>query len=111
MKRKAISILTFDTLDNPFAAYPRFLTRGKRISAITAISYEGLLAVELEVNSYKFMDFIRGTLIPEMQPFDGSNCKSIPITDNCSIHHVCLSNNSCRMLVFFSCSSHPIAPT
>ena len=40
------------------------------------------------MNSDKFFDFIRGTLIPNMQPFDGSNSKSIVILDNCSIHHV-----------------------
>ena len=40
------------------------------------------------VDSDKFFDFIRGTLIPNMQPFDGSNSKSIVIMDNCSIHHV-----------------------
>lgn len=71
--------------------YNRRLVRGKRISAIAAISCEGLVGVDLEmnsVNSDKFIDFIRGTLIPEMQPFDGSNSKSILIMDNCSIHHV-----------------------
>ena len=73
-------------------AYTRTLARRKRISAITAaISSEGLLGVELTYNSVdsdKFFDFIRGTLIPNMQPFDGSNSKSIVIMDNCSIHHV-----------------------
>ena len=71
--------------------YSRILTRGKRVSAIAAISSEGLLGVELtscSVNSDKFFDFVRGTLIPNMQPFDGSNSKSILIMDNCSIHHV-----------------------
>ena len=71
--------------------YTRTLARGKRISAIAAISSEGLLGVELTYNSVdadKFFDFIRGTLIPNMQPFDGSNSKSIVIMDNCSIHHV-----------------------
>ena len=63
----------------------------KRISAIAAISSEGLLGVELTYNSVdsdKFFDFIWGTFIPNMQPFDGSNSKSIVIMDNCSIHHV-----------------------
>ncbi len=71
--------------------YTRRLIHGKRISAIAAISSEGLVGVDLElnsVNSDKFIDFIRGTIIPEMQPFDGSNSKSILIMDNCSIHHV-----------------------
>ena len=34
------------------------------------------------------MDFVWGSLIPEMLPFDGQNAKSIAILDNCSIHHV-----------------------
>ena len=55
--------------------YHRFLVRGKRISAIAAISSSGLVGVELtvgSVNAEKFADFIKGTLIPEMEPFDGS---------------------------------------
>lgn len=34
-----------------------------------------------------FFDFVRGNLIPEMLPFDGSNPASIAVLDNCSIHH------------------------
>lgn len=71
--------------------YTRRLTHGKRISAIAAICSKGLLAVELtteSVNAECFFDFLRGTLIPNMKPFDGSNSNSILIVDNCSIHHV-----------------------
>ena len=60
-----------------------FHVRGRRISA--------LLGVELttgSVNRDKFFDFVRGTLIPNMNPFDGVNDKSIVLMDNCSIHHV-----------------------
>ena len=67
--------------------YHRFLDRGKRISAIAAISDEGLVAVELiqgTVNSNFFSDFVRGTLIPEMEAFDGSVKKSVVIMDNSS---------------------------
>ena len=70
--------------------YHRFLARGKRISAIAAISCEGLVGVELttgSVNAEKFLEFVQGTLIPEMEPFDGSKKKSIVVLDNCSIHH------------------------
>ena len=72
--------------------YHRFLSRGKRISAIAAISSEGLVGVEL--NAEKFLDFVHGTLIPEMQPFDGSTKRSIVILDNCSIHHTRLVKES-----------------
>lgn len=39
------------------------------------------------MNSDTFFDFVRGSLIPEMLPFDGSNPCSIAVLDNCSIHH------------------------
>ena len=71
--------------------YHRILVRGQRISAIAAISSDGLVAVDLKngsVDSEFMYDFIRGTLIPQMHSFDGSNPKSIIIMDNCSIHHV-----------------------
>ena len=71
--------------------YNRFLHRGNRISAIAAVSTDGLLAYEFykgTVNGETFLDFIQGVLIPEMMPFDGENPRSILILDNCSIHHV-----------------------
>jgi hypothetical protein len=51
----------------------------------------GILAVELmtgSVNGDIFFDYVRGSLIPEMQPFDGRSPKCIAVMDNCSIHHV-----------------------
>ena len=73
--------------------YHRFISRGQRVSAIAAISSSGLLGVDLttgSVNAENFLDFVHGTLIPEMQPFDGLNKRSIVILDNCSIHHTSL---------------------
>lgn len=35
-----------------------------------------------------FFDFLRGTVIPNMNPFDGLNRRSVMVMDNCSIHHV-----------------------
>lgn len=70
----------------------RMLVRGRRFSAIAAICTEGLVALELKsgssVDSQVFYDFIRGDLIPQMNPFDGSSPKSIVIMDNCAVHHV-----------------------
>ena len=69
----------------------RWVHRGSRISAITAMTTSGMLAVELKtgsVNGEDFFDYIRSSLIPEMLPFDGRNPKSIAVLDNCSIHHV-----------------------
>ena len=70
--------------------YHRVLSRGQRMSAIAAISSAGLVCVDLTketVTGAKFLDFVRGTLIPEMEPFDGSEKRSIVIMDNCSVHH------------------------
>ena len=69
----------------------RLLVRGQRISAIAAIATSGLIALELTtgtVDSDLFYDFIRGSLIPQMLQFDGTNPRSIVIMCNCSVHHV-----------------------
>ena len=39
-------------------------------------------------NGARLFDFVRGSLIPNMMPFDGTNSRSIAIWDNCTIHHV-----------------------
>ena len=70
------------------ATCKRLLVRGVRISAIVGMSSDGVKAYELttgSTDSIKFMDFIRGNLIPSMQPFPNEH--SIIIMDNCSIHH------------------------
>ena len=71
--------------------YNRILHRGKRISAVAALCTDGVIALELNEGTFngdKFTDFILGTLIPEMQQFDGSNTRSVLLMDNCAIHHV-----------------------
>ena len=68
----------------------KLLVRGRRVSAVAAISSQGLIALELTdgtVDGDIFFDFVRGSLIPEMRPFDGSSPMSIALMDNCSIHH------------------------
>ena len=65
--------------------------RGTRISTIAAISTSGLVGYELHTGSIcgeEFHNFVRGTLIPEMNPYDGEADNSILVMDNCSIHHV-----------------------
>ena len=57
--------------------YHRFLV--ERVSAIAAISSDGYVGADLttgSVNGEKFLEFVHGTLIPEMEPFDGSVRKS-----------------------------------
>lgn len=68
----------------------RLHSRGQRLSAIAAIASDGLVGFEItssSVNGSTFLDFIWGTLLPEMEPFDGSPKKYIVVMDNCSIHH------------------------
>ena len=88
------------------------LHRGQRISAIAALVFSGLVALDLSkgtVDGQKFMDFVRGSLIPEMLPFDGQNPKSIAILDNCSIHHVELAVDLFREAGILVIFYHPTA--
>ena len=69
--------------------YHRFLVRGTRISSIVAMGCEGVLTFNMvtgTTNGETFFDFIRGSIIPSMQPFPAP-C-SILVMDNCSIHHI-----------------------
>ena len=69
----------------------RFFYRGKRTNAIAAISSTGLTALTLThntVNQDVFYDFVRGSLIPHMRPFDGISPATIGVMDNLSVHHV-----------------------
>ena len=57
--------------------------------AIAATATSGLVGVELTTGTVcgeTFLDFVRDTLIPEMEPFDGTASKTIAVMDNCSIH-------------------------
>lgn len=69
----------------------RLLVRGQRYNAIAAMSSSTVLALEVikeTVNGDRFFDFLRGTLIPQMHPFDGQSSNSILVLDNCTVHHV-----------------------
>ena len=68
-------------------AYHRFLHRGRRVSVIAALCTDGVIAVE-SIMSTVNGDYVRGSLIPNMLPFDGTNPRSIGVLDNCSVHHV-----------------------
>ena len=71
------------------AVCKRLLVRGQRISAVVAMSSDGVEAYELSVGSTNFstfFDFVRGSLVLTMQPFPAKH--SIIVMDNCSIHHV-----------------------
>ncbi|XP_065908769.1 uncharacterized protein [Dysidea avara] len=67
------------------------LTRGTRISTIAAISCSGLICYDKftgNVSGDEFYDFVRGSLIPNMNPYNGTNENSILVLDNCSIHYI-----------------------
>ena len=69
----------------------RLLERGKRVNAIAALTSNGIVAVDIVTGSiagHTFFDFLRGTLIPQLMPFNGTNPNSVLIMDNCSIHHI-----------------------
>jgi len=67
------------------------LIRGTRYSAIGVMALtEGILDVHVlsgTVNGERYAHFVRDTLLPILNPFDGNNPLSV-IMDNASIHHV-----------------------
>lgn len=66
------------------------LVRGKRYSAIAAMSLDGIVDVHItseSVNGDTFYEFIERNLLPQMLPFDGINGRSVVVMDNASIHH------------------------
>ena len=69
----------------------RLLVRGTRYSAIPVLSLQGIHDVQIfegTVNGEKFVEFVEQSVVPLLQPFNGSNPLSVVIMDNCSIHHV-----------------------
>jgi transposase len=65
--------------------------RGNRLSTIAAMSTRGIEDIAIHdgtINGEKFTRFIVNSVLPEMQPFDGSNPRSVLVLDNASIHHV-----------------------
>lgn len=65
--------------------------RGKRYSAISILSTEGVedtYITEGTVNGEVFLDFVQKQLVPILSPFDGLSPRSVVILDNASIHHV-----------------------
>ena len=52
---------------------------------------DGILATKVfygTLNGERFLDYLRGSLIPEMLPFDGISARTVLVLDNCSVHHV-----------------------
>ena len=80
------------------------------------MSTNGIVALELlqgTLNGDLYLNFLRGTLIPEMQPFDGSSPQSVLVLDNCSVHHVSGATDLLReagILVFLPPYSSDLNP-
>ena len=75
--------------ETPF--FQRLLERGQRITAIAAMTVDGIIALQCTKNSVDadvFYDFVRSHLIPNMHQYDGVAPRSVVVLDNCSIHHV-----------------------
>lgn len=78
-------------LQGPTPVFHRLHGRGQRVNAMAAISTIGLVASELTTSTVDrevFYDFIRGILLPQMMPFNGSNPRSVAAMDNLSVHDV-----------------------
>ncbi len=69
----------------------KFFSRGKRLSAIPVLTTRGIedvFVTDKTVNGDIFLQFVEQCLVPVLQPFNGSNARSVVIMDNASIHHV-----------------------
>lgn len=76
-----------DILSEEYHLVIIFLIRGVRYSGIAVMSLEGIHDVQI-VGSVNGEEFVTETLMPILNPFDGTNTRSVVIMDNCSIHHV-----------------------
>ena len=66
------------------------LVRGQRVSAIVGMCCDGILdlcTVKGSVGAEEFSKFVEECLLPQLQPFNGTNARSVVILDNASIHH------------------------
>ena len=87
------------------------LCHGTRVNAIIGINTAGITALEMttsSVNAEIFFDFVRGSLIPSMQQFDGENPRSIVVMDNLSVHHTDEVRSICLIKLGFISSSSPL---
>ena len=69
----------------------RLRARGQHVSAIGAMSVNGILECQFyhgAVNGETFYSFIENSLLPHLVPFNGTNEHSVVIMDNASIHHI-----------------------
>ena len=69
----------------------RLSVHGKWLSSIGIMSVRSIEDVDTHEGSIdgdKFCDFVQKCLVPILQPFKGTNDRSVVVMDNASIHHV-----------------------
>ena len=69
----------------------KLVSHGQRFSAIPVVTTRGIedvFVTNKSVNGDLFLQFVEQCLVPVLQPFNGSNPRSVVIMDNASIHHV-----------------------
>ena len=49
---------------------------------------ENIHVVQNTVDGDTFLHFVQNCLVPILQPFDGTNPRSVVVMDNASIHHI-----------------------
>ena len=89
-RRHSLRKKAYSVRGHPLQAY-KLLVRGEHISVITAMSMQGILALQIirgAVDGDAYLTFICKYLIAKLMPFDGQNENSVVVQDNCTIHHV-----------------------
>ena len=85
---------TFESMAMPYVWRRQFTTALYTMDVgfpiIGAMTHDGIIATDFHTGSVDgdaFAAFVRGSLIPQMQGFDGVAERSIVVMDNCSVHH------------------------
>ena len=89
-RRDCLQKLGYSLRGQPATAL-KLYSRGQHISALAAMSVEGVLEctmVEGGVCGDVFKTFLEEKLSPLLHPFNGTNPNSIIVMDNAAIHHV-----------------------
>ena len=56
--------------------------RSPRVTSISAVSYDGLIAAHMTrktLNGRRFKRFLRNEIAPQLQPYDGVNDRSVVV--------------------------------
>ncbi len=89
MRLELIAEIQLENMDYSLLGKPiqaqKLLVKGEYLSCVADILHQGLVALKIyreSVDGDKFYDFVCSSLLPILQPFNGTN------SNNCSIHHV-----------------------